>query len=91
MGWYRGEVPSKVGFCGKDNSFLKVARSLSSKVLSLVCPFTPYHYKGWPRMARLRQERIERDFLWSKETLYKKSHLIEWSNVCSEKDKRLGR
>ena len=38
-----------------------------------------------PRRVKLRLEQIQRDFLWGGGSLYKKSHLVKWATVCSNK------
>ena len=40
-----------------------------------------------PRVARLRLEQIQRNFLWDGEALEKKLHLVKWAIVCSNKKK----
>ena len=40
-----------------------------------------------PRSVSLRLEQIQRDFLWGGGALKRKSHLVDWSIVCSEKQK----
>ena len=38
-----------------------------------------------PRKFKLRLECIQRDFLWGGGSLEKKSHLVKWSTICSDK------
>ena len=38
-----------------------------------------------PRRIKLRLEKIQRDFLWGGGSLDKKSHLIKWATVFSDK------
>ena len=40
-----------------------------------------------PRSVSLRLERIQMDFLWGGGALERKPHLVEWSIVCSDKQK----
>ena len=40
-----------------------------------------------PRKARLRLEKIQRDFLWDGGTLTQKSHLVRWNLICLDKKK----
>ena len=41
----------------------------------------------FPIKVRLRLEKIQRDFLWSRETLVQRSHLVRWNLVCLERKK----
>ena len=44
-----------------------------------------------PRVVKLRQEKIQRDFFWGGGALEKRPHLVKWVVVCSDKKKgRLG-
>ena len=40
-----------------------------------------------PRLVRLRLEQIQSDFLWGGGTLERKTHLVKWMVVCSDKRK----
>ena len=40
-----------------------------------------------PRSVRLRLEKIQRDFLWGGRALERKTRLVKWAVVCSDKSK----
>ena len=40
-----------------------------------------------PRVVKLRLEQTQRDFLWGGGALEKRSHLVKWAIVCSNKRK----
>lgn len=40
-----------------------------------------------PRLAKLRLEQIQRDFLWVEGALTLKPHLVKWAIVCLDKKK----
>ena len=40
-----------------------------------------------PKVVKARLEKIRRDFLWGEGTLDRKFHLVNWSTVCSSKEK----
>ena len=52
--------------------------SMSIYLMSLMC---------MPRVVKLRLEQIQRDFLWGGGALEKRSHLVKWAIVCSNKRK----
>ena len=40
-----------------------------------------------PKGVKIRQEKIQWDFLWGGGNLERKIHLINWNTVCSSKEK----
>ena len=70
---------------GKGNIFPKV------KDLTLICstlsnlPIYLIFLFQIPRLMILRLERIEKDFIWVGGILEKRTHVVIWSIVCSNK------
>ena len=53
-------------------------------------PILPIYFMSMftiPKIARLRLEKIQRDFLWGGGALENKMHLVKWSSICKAKSK----
>ena len=58
---------------------------IQSTLSSMPIYFMSFFYL--PRKARLRLEKIQRDFLWGGGTLVQKPHLVRWNLICLDKKK----
>ena len=88
LGCYRREVLGRGLPCGRDNTSPKGGR------LTLLCSTLsslPIYYMSllWlPGRVKMRLEGIQRDFLWGRDSLDKKPHMVKWATVCSDKRER---
>ncbi|RVW89784.1 putative ribonuclease H protein [Vitis vinifera] len=58
---------------------------IQSTLSSMPIYFMSFFYL--PRKARLRLEKIQRDFLWGGGALIQKPHLVRWNLICLDKKK----
>ena len=71
----------KMQFISKGGRITLIRSSLSS----IPIYFMPL--MRMPKEVRLRLEQIQRDFPWGGGALKRKSHLVKWAIVCSDKRK----
>ncbi|RVW88297.1 putative ribonuclease H protein [Vitis vinifera] len=89
-GWFGMEL--KRGFekgllCGRDSIYQKGGRLtlIRGTLSSMPVYFMSLFYL--PKKARLRLEKIRKDFLWGGRALEQRPHLVRWNLVCLEKKK----